>query len=141
MTTSNTNVVAFTNDIGQVINPGDEVIIVTTGYSHNVSTNRGTYIGLHKNGGAQCVKKVKNSFYAFKDTGERVPGSFFQENNNRLNAWIKEWRANNPGQYAYYNEPEYKAIRAEAMDKVELKYEYVDRRTTLQLNRIYKLAA
>lgn len=141
MTTSNTNVVAYTNNIGQVINPGDEVVIVTTGYGHQVNTYKGTYIGLHKNGGAQCVKKVKTSYYAFKDTGEKVPYTFFQENNKRLDAWAREYREKNPGKYAYYNEPEYKAIRAETMDKVELKYEYVDRRTTLQLNRIYKLAA
>lgn len=141
MTTSNTNIVAFTNDIGQVINPGDEVIIVTTGYSHSVSTNKGTYIGLHKNGGAQCVKKVKTTYYAFKDTGERVPWTYFGEMNNKLNAWAIEYRKNNPGKYGYYNEPEYKALREESMIRVETKTEYVDRRTTLQLNRIYKLAA
>lgn len=136
-----TNPIAYTNDIGQTINPGDEVVIVTTGYSHSVSTNKATYLGLHTNGGAQCVKKVKTSYYAFKDTGERVPYTYFQENNKRLDAWIREYREKNLGKYAYYNEPEYNVIRAEAMDKVELKYEYVDRRTTLKLNRIYKLAA
>lgn len=136
-----TNPIAYTNDIGQTINPGDEVVIVTTGYSHSVSTNKATYLGLHTNGGAQCVKKVKTSYYAFKDTGERVPYTFFQEKNKRLDIWIREYREKNPGKYGYYNEPEYKALRAEAMDKVEMKYEYVDRRTTLKLNRIYKLAA
>lgn len=141
MTTSNTNVVAYTNNIGQVINPGDEVVIVTTGYGHQVNTYKGTYIGLHKNGGAQCVKKVQSSFYADKATGERIAYSYFTEMNSKLNAFAATWRANNPGKYAYYSEPDYLAIREEYMSKVELKYEYVDRRTTLQRNRVYKIAA
>lgn len=141
MTTSNTNAVEFKNNIGQTINPGDEVVIVTTGYGHNVNTYKGIYLGLHKNGGAQCIKKVKTSFYAFKDTGERVHYSYFSEMNAKLNAFATEWRKNNPGKYAYYTEPEYVAIRAEYNDKIELKYDIVDRRTTLQRNRIYKLAA
>lgn len=141
MTTSTTNSIAFTNDIGQVINPGDEVVIVTTGYGHSVNTYKGTYIGRHTNGGAQCVKKVKNPYYAYKGTDDRIHYSFFTEMNNKLNAWATEYRAKNPGKYGYYNEPDYKAIREEYMSKVELKNEYVDRRTTLQRNRIYKLAA
>lgn len=141
MTTSNTNAVAFTNNIGQVINPGDEVVIVTTGYGHNVNTYRGTYVGLHKNGGAQCVKKVKTSYYAFKDTDERVHYSYFNDMNKELNVWANEYRKNNPGKYGYYNEPEYKAIREKYMDKIESKSEFVDRRTTLQRNRVYKITA
>lgn len=35
----------FTNEFGQVINPGDEVVYVATGYSHQVSVNRGRYQG------------------------------------------------------------------------------------------------
>lgn len=141
MTTSTINAIAFTNDIGQVINPGDEVVIVTTGYSHQVSTHKGTYIGCHTNGGTQCVKKVKTSYYAYKGTNDRVDYSLFAEMNSKLRAWAAEYRAKNPGKYGYYNEPEYMAIREELMSKVEMKYEYVDRRTTLQRNRIYKLAA
>lgn len=135
-----TNPVPFTNDIGQTINPGDEVVIVTTGYGHQVNTARGIYLSLKDKGGVQCIKKVKTSYYAFKDTGERVHWSYFNEMNKKLEAWAKEWRNKNPGKYGYYNEPEYKELRSEAMDKVEMKYELVDRRTTLQRNRIYKLA-
>lgn len=141
MTTSNINVTAYTNNIGQVINPGDEVVIITTGYGHNVNTCKGTYIGLHKNGGAQCIKKVRSSFYVNKATGERINGSYFSEMNSKLNAFATTWRANNPGKYAYYSEPDYQAIYEEYMSKVELKYEYVDRHTTLQRNRVYKIAA
>jgi hypothetical protein len=36
----------FKNEFGQTINPGDEVVYVATGYSHQVSVNRGRYQGL-----------------------------------------------------------------------------------------------
>ena len=61
--------------------------------------------------------------------------------NKQLDAWTKEWKINNPGKYAYYLEPEYKAIREEYMSKVETKYKFVHCRTTLQRNRIYKIAS
>ena len=38
--------VPFTNNIGQIINPGDRIIAVTTGYSHRVSVREGTYVGM-----------------------------------------------------------------------------------------------
>lgn len=142
MAVSEPNRVSFKNNIGQEINPGDPVVIVTTGYGHQVSTYGGTYLGMHKNGkGVQCEKQVKTSYYAFKDSGERVSWKFFEEMNNKLNAWAREYRLSNPNKYAYYSEPEYKAIREEFMSNVETKSEYVARRTTLQRNRIYKLAA
>lgn len=139
MTKSVPNAVEFTNNIGQTIQPGDEVVIVTSSY--NVSTNKGVYVGIHPGGGVSCVKKVKTSYYAYKADGIAVHVSFFTEMNNKLSAWSNEWRANNPGKYAYYNEPDYKAIREEYMSKVETKYKFVDRRTTLQRNRIYKIAS
>lgn len=37
--------IPFTNNIGQTINPGDRVVIVTTGYSHRVHVRTGTYAG------------------------------------------------------------------------------------------------
>ena len=60
--------------------------------------------------------------------------------NDKLSEFGRKFREAGKG-YMYYTDPEYLAIRAEYNDKVELKYEYVDRRTTLQLNRIFKLAA
>jgi hypothetical protein len=38
--------ISFKNSIGQVIEPGDRVITVATGYSHSVSTTPGIYLGL-----------------------------------------------------------------------------------------------
>lgn len=133
--------VPFTNSIDQVINPGDQVVIVTTGYGHQVSTTPGTYLGLHPNGGVQCIKKVKTGFYVVKGTDEKIHHSFFNEMNSKLSAFAAEWRKNNPGKYAYYSEPEYKAIRDEYMNQIETASGYIDRRTTLQRNRIFKLAA
>lgn len=132
---------SFTNELGQVINPGDEVVIVTTGYSHSVSTNKATYLDVHPNGGVRCVKKVKSSFYAFKDSDERVPLSYFKEMNSELNKFINERGIAGNKYYGTQYQPEYTEIRKKYMDKVELRYEFVDQRTTLKLNRIYKLAA
>ena len=39
---------AWTNSIGQVIQPGDDVIFVTTGYSHNVKVRQGRFIGVNE---------------------------------------------------------------------------------------------
>lgn len=136
-----TNAVPFTNNIGQVIQPGDEVVIVTTGYSHRVNTCKGTYLGLHKNNGAQCVKQIRTSYYTFKNTGERVPSSFWAEMQAEQTAWISNYVKNNPGSYSYYTDPEYKAIRASYFDQIETQYYMIDRRTTLQRNRIYKIAS
>lgn len=41
--------VPFTNGIGQVINVGDPVIMISTGYSHSINTIKGNYEGLVNN--------------------------------------------------------------------------------------------
>lgn len=134
------NPVQFENSLGQTLNPGDQVVIVTTGYSHQVGTYLGKYLGLHKNGGVQCEKQVETRFWVFKDTGERVPTSYFNAKYAEQNAFSTKWRAANPGQWNYYSDPEYKTIEEKYMSPIELKSEFVPRRTTLQLNRVYKLA-
>jgi hypothetical protein len=135
----------FTNDIGQVINPGDKVVIVTTGYSHSVKTCKGTYFGLTKNGrGVQCIKKVKRSYYTCKLTGERINTyQYFKEMNEALRVFRAEFfAAGKSTEYnSVYSTDEYKKIRNEYYNRIEPNHEYVDRRTTLQRNRIYKLAA
>lgn len=135
------NPVEFNNEVNQTINPGDSVVIVTTS-TGSVNTYIGKYLGRHKNGGVQCEKQVKSNFYAFKDTGERVPWSYFNEMNAALSKFAQEYRSNNPraSYWDYYNNPEYTKIRESYYDRVELKTEFVTRRTTLQLNRIFKAA-
>lgn len=110
---------SFTNDIGQILDPGDRVIIVSSGYSHQVSCREGTFLGLHKNGGAQCEYVVKSSRPVLKSTGEKPSDDYY-----------KQMHA------LHYTSQEYKAMR----EQIEyVPYEY-KRRTTLQLNRVYKLA-
>lgn len=135
------NPVEFKNSVGQTINPGDSVVIVTTS-TRSVGTYIGKYLGMHKNGGVQCEKQVQTSFYVFKDTGERVPYSYFNKMNSALNKFAQEYRLKNPqaNYWTYYSDPGYTAIRDEYYDRIELKTEFVTRRTTLQRNRIFKAA-
>lgn len=49
----NYGVEAFTNHLGQVIFPEDEVVVVTTGYSHCIRINKGKFIGV-RNGKVIC---------------------------------------------------------------------------------------
>lgn len=116
--------VPFTNDFGQVINPGDEVVVVTT-CTGSTNTQRGKYVGMS---GKHVQAEVPSSSWAYyiKGTNERAPSNFTE----RL------WKAG-----LKYNTPEFKALR----DEVYAPYEYRQisdtRITTLYYNRIYKLAA
>ncbi len=38
---------AFTNEFGQMIQPGDEVVYVGTGYGHSVRVNKGKFAGVY----------------------------------------------------------------------------------------------
>lgn len=137
----------FTNDLGQVIKPGDECVIVTTGYGHDVSTDKAIYLGRYgsEKGGVQCTKKIKVPYWVFKDTGEEVPSSFFTQKYKEQQEFVVQWRAGNPNDRSYQwtatKQPGYKAIEDKYMNQIELKHKIVDKKTTLQLNRIYKLAA
>jgi len=132
-------VVEFTNNLGQVIKPGDEVVIVTTGYGHDVSTNKGTYIGL-TNGGASIIKQIKSSYYVLKSTGERVAFTWFNQIYKEQDAFRTAKRSIDSS-YRYWSDPEYNAIQEKWMDLLERKEEIIPHRTTLKLNRAYKLAA
>jgi hypothetical protein len=132
-------VVEFTNNLGQIIKPGDEVVIVTTGYGHNVSTNKGTYLGL-TNGGASISKQVKSNYYVLKSTGERIAYTWFNQMHNEQQI-LRTTKKAKDSSYRYRNDPEYDAIREKWMSLIEMKDEFTHRRTTLKLNRAYKLAA
>ncbi len=125
--------VSFKNDIGQTINPGDKVVIVTTGYSHKVSTNLATYRGL-VNGRASCVKDVREPYNVLKSTGERIPYSWFNQIYNEQRAFVAAKQETNKNY-----DPEYGEILMK-WSLIETKHEIVPRKTTLQLNRAYKLA-
>jgi len=40
---------SYTNDLGQTLNPGDDVVFVTTGYGHHVSVETGKFEGVYRN--------------------------------------------------------------------------------------------
>ena len=39
----------YTNDLGQTLNPGDDVVFVTTGYNHRVRIETGKFEGVYRN--------------------------------------------------------------------------------------------
>lgn len=58
----------FTNELDQLIRPGDLVVCVTQGYNHRVTVSMGTYLGLrrHSNGKVRNVvvqRTLKKSGY------------------------------------------------------------------------------
>jgi hypothetical protein len=151
-------VVDHENNIGQTINPGDEVVIVTSGYNHSVSIKRGTYLG-KKNKGCSCRVVESNTKYRFKETGEDVghwwhdharkrgvmPERPVQPIYPRSARWgspeyseqqeeIRKLSSKYSEEYSQYNEK----VRKIGEDYESFKVPY-DRYTTLQLNRIYKL--
>lgn len=116
--------IPFTNDFGQVINPGDDVVVVTT-CTGNTNTQKGKYVGMR---GKSVQAEVPSGSYAYfvKGTDERAPHNF----HDRL------WKAG-----LKYNTPEWKELRDEVYGPYEYRQTGGTRITTLQYNRIYKLAA
>jgi hypothetical protein len=121
---SNREVIPFTNDFGQVINPGDDVVVVTT-CTGSTNTQKGKYVGMH---GKSVQAEVPSSSYAYfvKGSDERAPHNF----HNELYKSGFNW-----------NTPEWKALREKVYAPYEYRKIHGTRITTLQYNRIYKLAA
>lgn len=126
--------VPFTNDLGQTIQVGDEVVVVTM-CTKSVYTNRGKYIGL-RNGNVQAELALEMNVLVDKETREQV------------NIWkiLEEEGVGYPYRIRY-GTPEYKEAleryntrRQEIMAKCEYEKRPYTRVTTLQRNRIYKLA-
>ena len=53
----------FTNEFGQVIRPGDDVVIVTTGYNHSVSVTKGKFVRVNENNRVQCEVPYEKYIY------------------------------------------------------------------------------
>ena len=118
------NSVPFTNSFGQVINPGDEVVVVThcTG-STNIT--KGKYLGMRGESVQAEVPDRKWTWFV-KGTDDRAPANFHGE----------LYKSG-----LYYNTPEWKALRDKLYDPYEYRRAGGTRITTLIENRIYKLAA
>lgn len=52
---------AFTNEFGQTIQPGDEVVYVGTGYGHNVRVRTGKFAGVYYSMGRHYIKDEKGN--------------------------------------------------------------------------------
>lgn len=55
MSESEFYVETYTNHLKQIIQPGDDVVMVTTGYGHSVSIRRGKFLGVRKNSKGDIV--------------------------------------------------------------------------------------
>ncbi len=53
---------AFTNEFGQMIQPGDEVVYVGTGYGHSVIVNKGKFAGVYYTTGRVYTKDDKGQY-------------------------------------------------------------------------------
>lgn len=53
---------AFTNEFGQTIQPGDEVVYVGTGYGHSTSVNRGKFAGVYYTTGRVYLRDNKGAY-------------------------------------------------------------------------------
>jgi hypothetical protein len=151
-------VVEHKNNLGQTIKPGDEVVIVTTGYSHRVSISKGEYLG-KKNNGCSCRVVEHRTKYRFKETGEELGWWYDHATKRGVMPTSPKHPGFRRGGYRY-GTPEYAAEVAEnqktanayqaayaeynrqvaevGKDYEAFKVPY-NRYTTLQLNRIYKL--
>lgn len=102
-----------------IVNVGDQVVFVTTGYSHNVSVSKGKYIGYieSEDRRGRSIKKVK-----------------LEEECHRAVWYNKETNT----KCAY---PTLSQMRdGDCMSKIERRKVPYTRTTTLQLNRIAPLA-
>ena len=53
---------AFTNELGQTIQPGDEVVYVGTGYGHSVRVRTGKFAGVYYDVGRHYLKDEKGGY-------------------------------------------------------------------------------
>lgn len=62
--------IPWTNDFDQLLNPGDPVIVVSTGYSHSVHVRTGTFAGVYLNKKGEVVSvsvdNLKDRRYSYK---------------------------------------------------------------------------
>lgn len=53
---------AFTNELGQTIQPGDEVVYVGTGYGHSVRVRTGKFAGVYYSMGRHYLKDENGQY-------------------------------------------------------------------------------
>lgn len=96
--------------LGDDVNVGDTVMVVTTGYSHRVSVNKGKYVGYIQSSGQQRARIEVESTRTFQ---VKADGTEF--------SWSKDYDS---------------ATWADVRPTLTYKTEPCIRKSTLQLNRI-----
>jgi hypothetical protein len=93
---------AFTNELGDIIQPGDKVLIITSGYNHKVNRRVGVYLGCRKEKHYNTVQTAVVVEYKTKVHGK----------------WNKD------GKQLHWSHPDFSGFKYE--------YRMVMRRSTLQ---------
>lgn len=108
----------FTNEFG-MINVGDDVMVVTTGYSHRVSVYKAKYLGYIESTDwhGETIKRVKVAYQATR----HVP--YIKATGKKFN-WNTDYDA-----------------RTYDRNNIEYRQEYYDATSTLQLNRVAPIKA
>jgi hypothetical protein len=151
----------YENDLGHIINVGDKVLIVTTGYSHSVSVRMGTYLGKIRDDKdsdyeSGCVVMVdeERRVLRHKETNEELdwekhiepatgprpeyPTLHHVQWLSRVRLTDEQNKENAERQAAHKVATDlYNAKQVEVMKNFHHVYEPYTRRTTLQRNRIY----
>lgn len=109
----------FTNSIGQVINPGDKVVAVTTGYSHRVSVFTGIFEGVRRQ----------------KDGKKEIVGS-------RIGSIPVKWNERVYAEDGQHEEMKYDWAQRKPVPtgrRYNLVPKVTYRKSSLQLNRVFKI--
>ncbi len=110
---------AFTNEFGQTIQPGDEVVYVGTGYGHSTCVNRGKFAGVYYSTGRVYLRDDKGQY-------------------------IRDERGN----VKFEEKQVVKAVRVDGVPRQVWKYDYTARKgehvdrlgcAILPLKRVYKI--
>jgi hypothetical protein len=110
---------AFTNEFGQTIQPGDDVVYVGTGYGHSTNVNRGKFAGVYYTTG-------------------RV---YLRDENGK---YVRDERGN----VKFEEKQVVKAVRVDGIPRRVWKYDYTARKgehvdqlgcAILPLKRVYKI--
>lgn len=128
--------IPFTNDLGQVISPGELVISLVTGYAHRVTLQFGVYLGLYETPDGQKVVIQKNEpSYEYV---HKVSGRVFNWNDDVAVKWPRynhDFR-----NYEEYRK-EYEKAKAANNEYRERNFKRVIvnncSRTVLQINRVW----
>lgn len=114
---------SFENSIGQTLNPGDDVVAVTTGYSHRVSTFTGKFEGVYKNAKGEIVGSRVGSIPVVWTTRDYTEDGEHEET-----------------RYVYvYNHDARRYDYIPTGKRYNLVKNTRYRKSSLQLNRVYKI--